>query len=52
MNDDMVGNSEEIAYNIPCETCINWGVEFIEDDSYDTCMVEKCVYEPIGRTDI
>ena len=30
----------------PCETCINYGVEFTDDDSFDTCLVNECHYEP------
>ena len=29
-----------------CETCINYGVEFTDDDSFDTCLANECHYEP------
>ena len=36
-----------VEYQLPkCENCINYGVEFTEDDSYDTCLLSKCKYEP------
>ena len=44
---DMVGSKNEIEYQLPkCEKCINYGVEFTEDDSIDTCLLDECHYEP------
>lgn len=44
---DMVGSKKEIEYHLPkCEKCINYGVEFTEDDSIDTCLIDECHYEP------
>ena len=36
----------------PCETCINYGVEFTDDDSFDTCLANECHYEPKTKPQI
>lgn len=29
-----------------CETCLHYGAVFTDDDSFDTCMMDECHYEP------
>ena len=46
-NTTCVGVAMALVEDEPqCETCINYGVEFTDDDSFDTCLANECYYEP------
>ena len=49
IDDYIDGKDDYVKRKTECEACINYGVEFTDDDSFDTCLANECHYEPKGE---